>query len=94
MTHTIKAAPVLFLSVTLILTSAPTRAAMPVIDVRAIAQMASQLRTLQNQLTTARDQLTQARSQLAALTGDRGARALLAGHPALPLPGGELDGDT
>jgi type IV secretion system protein VirB5 len=50
---------------------------MPVVDVRAIAQMVSQLRTLQNQLTTARDQLTQARTEFSALTGNRGMQNLL-----------------
>lgn len=61
-------------------------AAMAVIDVRAIAQMRSQLQALNNQLTTARNQLTQAQQQYQSLTGQRGMQNLLAGVARNYLP--------
>lgn len=63
-----------------------THAAMPVIDVGAIAQLIQQIRTLQQQLTVARDQLTQARDQLRAMTGARNMDRLLAGTVRNYLP--------
>lgn len=60
--------------------------AMAVVDVRAIAQMRTQLQAMQNQLTTARNQLTQAQAQYQALTGQRGMEQLLAGAPRNYLP--------
>jgi type IV secretion system protein VirB5 len=59
---------------------------MPVIDVRAIAQMARELQVLQNQLTTARNQLTQAQQQFESLTGRRGMEQLLSGVTRNYLP--------
>jgi type IV secretion system protein VirB5 len=61
-------------------------AAMPVIDVRAIAQMVQQIRTLQDQLQTARDHLSQARQTFASMTGRRGMERLLAGTTRNYLP--------
>lgn len=61
-------------------------AQMAVVDVRAIAQMAQQIRVLQDQLLTARNQLTQAEAQFAALTGPRGMERLLDGLSRNYLP--------
>lgn len=61
-------------------------AQMAVIDIRAITQMAQQLRVLQDQLANARNQLTQAQAQFAALTGPRGMERLLAGATRNYLP--------
>jgi type IV secretion system protein VirB5 len=72
----------------LALAAAPqAQAVWPVVDIRAITQMASQLRTLQNQLATARDQLAQARDTYGSLTGTRGMQQLLSDvtHNALPI---------
>jgi type IV secretion system protein VirB5 len=79
---------ILLLSVAavLALAGAPARAVMAVVDVRAIAQLAQQLRTLQAQAATLREQLTETRAQLAALTGGRGMERLLAGTPRNYLP--------
>jgi type IV secretion system protein VirB5 len=77
MTIPAKLTATLAIAITLAIASAPSSAAMPVIDVRAITQMVSQLRTLQSQLTTARDQLTQARSAFTSTTGSRGMQNLL-----------------
>lgn len=51
-------------------------AAMAVVDVGAIAQLAQQLTTLRNQLTLLRDQLQQARQSYDAFTGNRGLEGL------------------
>jgi type IV secretion system protein VirB5 len=61
-------------------------AQMAVIDVRAITQMAQQLRVLQDQLANARNHLTQAQAQFAALTGSRGMERLLSGAARNYLP--------
>jgi type IV secretion system protein VirB5 len=61
-------------------------AQMAVVDVRAITQMAQQIRVLQDQLLTARNQLTQAQAQFAALTGPRGMERLLDGVSRNYLP--------
>lgn len=61
-------------------------AQMAVVDIRAIAQMAQQIRVLQDQLLTARNQLTQAEAQFAALTGPRGMERLLDGLSRNYLP--------
>ena len=57
------------IALTLICTldSSSSHAQMAVVDVRAIVQMAQQLRVLQDQLANARNQLTQAQAQFAAL---------------------------
>jgi type IV secretion system protein VirB5 len=68
------------------LAASGTSAQMAVIDVRAITQMAQQLRILQDQLANARNQLTQAQAQFAALTGPRGMERLLAGATRNYLP--------
>ena len=62
------------------------RAQMAVVDVRAIVQMAQQIRVLQDHLLTARNQLTQAQAQFAALTGPRGMERLLQGASRNYLP--------
>jgi type IV secretion system protein VirB5 len=62
------------------------QAAMAVVDVRAIAQMRSQLQAMQNQLTTARNQLTQAQQQYQSMTGSRGMERLLSGTARNYLP--------
>jgi type IV secretion system protein VirB5 len=78
--------PRLGLPLALLLATGTAQAAWPVIDVGAIAQLVSQLRTMQNQLTTARDQLTEARSTLNSLTGTRGMEQLLTDAPRNYLP--------
>ena len=65
----------------------PAGAAWPVIDVSAIAQLASQLRMMQNHLLTARDQLTEAHSTLESLTGTRGMELVLGDVERNYLPG-------
>lgn len=79
-----RGAIVLILACTLTATSASAQ--MAVIDIRAITQMAQQLRVLQDQLANARNQLTQAQAQFAALTGPRGMERLLAGAARNYLP--------
>lgn len=79
-----RSAIVLILACTLTATSASAQ--MAVIDIRAITQMAQQLRVLQDQLANARNQLTQAQAQFAALTGTRGMERLLAGAARNYLP--------
>jgi type IV secretion system protein VirB5 len=79
-----RSAVVLILACTLTGTSASAQ--MAVIDIRAITQMAQQLRVLQDQLANARNQLTQAQAQFAALTGTRGMERLLAGAARNYLP--------
>jgi type IV secretion system protein VirB5 len=61
-------------------------AMVPVIDVAAIAQLISQLLTLEQQLTTLRDQLGQAREAYAAITGGRNMEQLLSGTVRNYLP--------
>jgi type IV secretion system protein VirB5 len=79
-----RGAIVLILACTLAATTATAQ--MAVIDIRAITQMAQQLRVLQDQLANARNQLTQAQAQFAALTGTRGMERLLAGAARNYLP--------
>jgi len=74
------------LIVACVLAAPGVQAAMAVVDVRAIAQMRSQLQALQNQLTTARNQLTQAQQQYQSMTGRRGMERLLAGTARNYLP--------
>jgi type IV secretion system protein VirB5 len=78
--------PRLGFSLALLLATGTSQAAWPVIDVGAIGQLISQLRTMQNQLSTARDQLTEAHSTLASLTGSRGMEQLLSNVPRNYLP--------
>jgi type IV secretion system protein VirB5 len=60
-----------------VITSPPASAAIPVVDFSAIAQLVTQLRTLQEHLVTARNQLTEAQSTLQSMSGDRGMQNLL-----------------
>jgi len=69
-----------------VLGTSVAQAMMPVVDIRAILQMAQQLQVLQNQLTTARNQLTQAQQQFQSLTGQRGMEQLLSGGTRNYLP--------
>jgi type IV secretion system protein VirB5 len=75
------------------LETASAHAQMAVVDVRAIVQMAQQLRVLQDALTTARNQLTQAEEEFQSLTGRRGMEQLLSGtvRNYLPADWAELD---
>lgn len=61
-------------------------AAMAVVDVKAIVQMAKQLQVLQDQLNTVRSHLTQAQLQYQSLTGARGMERLLSGTVRNYLP--------
>ena len=81
-----KASNALVGAVACLLCTSVGHAAMPVIDIRAIVQMAQQLQVLQNQLTTARNQLTQAQQQFQSLTGQRGMEQLLSGVTRNYLP--------
>lgn len=81
-----KASNLLVATVASVLCASAVQAAMPVVDVRAIAQMVQQLRVLQNQLSTARNQLTQAQEQFQSLTGPRGMEQLLSGVTRNYLP--------
>jgi type IV secretion system protein VirB5 len=64
----------------------PARAQIPVTDIGAIAQLVSELQTLEQQVETARQQLAQAQSEYQAITGDRGMERLLAGTVRNYLP--------
>jgi type IV secretion system protein VirB5 len=77
---------VIVLSIACMLGAPVVFAQMAVVDVRAIGQMAQQIRVLQDQLLTARNQLTQAQAQFAALTGPRGMERLLDGVSRNYLP--------
>jgi hypothetical protein len=57
-----------------------------VIDVAALAQLISQLQTLEQQVATARSQLSQAQQEYQSLTGGRGMQLLLAGTVRNYLP--------
>ena len=61
-------------------------AQMAVVDVQAVAQLLSQVRTLEQQLTTARNHLLEAQSELQSMTGSRGMERLLAGTVRNYLP--------
>lgn len=60
----------------------PARAAMPVIDIRAIAQAIQQVQSWKSQLAGMTNQLNQLRSQYQAITGTRGMQNLLKLTPA------------
>lgn len=64
----------------------PARAQIPVTDIGAIAQLVSELQTLEQQVETARQQLAQAQSEYQAMTGARGMERLLAGTVRNYLP--------
>ncbi|MBK6673673.1 MAG: hypothetical protein IPG49_09435 [Proteobacteria bacterium] len=81
-----KATNALICGIACVLFASVGHAAMPVVDIRAIAQMAQELQVLQNQLTTARNQLTQAQQQFQSLTGQRGMEQLLSGVTRNYLP--------
>jgi type IV secretion system protein VirB5 len=61
-------------------------AQIPVTDIGAIAQLVSELETLQQQVQTARQQLAQAQSAYQAMTGGRGMERLLMGTVRNYLP--------
>lgn len=58
----------------------------PVTDIGAIAQLVSELQTLEQQVETARQQLAQAQSEYQAITGGRGMERLLSGTVRNYLP--------
>jgi type IV secretion system protein VirB5 len=62
------------------------RAQIPVTDIGAIAQLISELETLEQQLQVARQELAQAQSEYQAITGGRGMERLLAGTTRNYLP--------
>lgn len=64
----------------------PASAQIPVTDIGAIAQLVSELETLEQQVETARQQLAQAQSEYQAITGSRGMERLLAGTVRNYLP--------
>lgn len=69
------------------LVAAPrVEAQVAVIDVHAIAQLATEINTLQNQLVTARNHLAAAQAEFASITGGRGMEQLLAGIVRNYLP--------
>lgn len=57
-----------------------------VIDVAAVTQLVSEVRTLEQQLLTAASQLTQAQAEFQSITGSRGMQSLLAGTVRNYLP--------
>ncbi len=61
-------------------------AQIPVTDVGAIADLVSQLQTLEHQVATAEKQLEQAQQEYQAKTGGRGMEQLLSGTPRNYLP--------
>ncbi len=64
----------------------PAHAQWAVIDNAAVAQLVTEVQTLQQQLQTARAQLQQAQQTLAAMSGNRGMQNLLAGTVRNYLP--------
>jgi type IV secretion system protein VirB5 len=70
----------------LICASPAVLAQIPVTDVGAIAQLLSEVRTLEQQLNTARQDLAQAQQQYQSTTGNRGMGQLLAGTVRNYLP--------
>ncbi len=62
------------------------RAQLAVFDVKAFAQLVTQIRTLQQQLSTAQTHLVQAQSEFQSITGRRGMEQLLAGTTRNYLP--------
>lgn len=85
MRHTKKWSVAIVAAATILLTD-PSRAAMPVVDVGAIAQLVRQITALQQQVETARNQLTQAQQQYRSMTGGRGMDRLLSGTVRNYLP--------
>lgn len=70
--------PILILAAALAsLGRGPAFAEIPVIDASALAQLATQIHTMEDQLLTARDQLTQAQATLQSMSGGRGMENLL-----------------
>lgn len=79
--------PILILSTTLAgFAAAPARSLIPVIDVQALVQLVTQIRTMEDQLVTARNQLTQAQSTLQSMSGRRGMENLLSNTTRNYLP--------
>jgi len=77
-----------------VLACAPAQAQLAVVDVHAIAQLVTQVRTLAQQLQTARDHLAQAQAEFQSMTGDRGMERLLAGTVRNYLPADWADLDA
>lgn len=70
-----------------LLAAAPAaHAQFAVIDVASLAQLVSEVSTLEQQLATARSQLTQAQAEFQAITGNRGMQQLLGGTVRNYLP--------
>jgi type IV secretion system protein VirB5 len=65
----------------------PAHAQWAVIDAASVGQLVQEVQQLREQVTTARSQLTQAQNEYAAITGNRGMEALLAGTNRNYLPG-------
>ncbi|HTC15237.1 MAG TPA: type IV secretion system protein [Steroidobacteraceae bacterium] len=79
--------PRTLLLLTMLLATAPAaRAQFAVIDVASVAQLISEVQTLEQQLDTARDELAQAQAQYQSITGQRGMQQLLAGVARNYLP--------
>jgi type IV secretion system protein VirB5 len=77
----------IWLSCALLAAAAPAvRAQFAVIDVASLAQLVTQLQTLEQQLATAESQLAQAQQEFQAITGDRGMEQLLGGITRNYLP--------
>ena len=74
------------LALTACLAAESAAAQIPVTDIGAIAQLVSELETLQQQVQTARQQLAQAQSAYQAMTGGRGMERLLMGTVRNYLP--------
>ena len=77
----------LLLALTLGAGTPAAHAQFAVIDVASLAQLISQLQTLQQQLATARSQLSQAQAEFQSMSGGRGMQQLLAGSVRNYLPG-------
>lgn len=81
----------LSLAAVLLVAAPASQAVMPVVDVRAIAQMLEQIRTLQAHLDTARSMLGEAQASFRSMTGPRGMERLLAGQVRNYLPSDWLE---
>lgn len=79
--------PVALFSAALLTLGAPlAHAQFAVIDVASVAQLISQVQTLEQQVQTAQAQLAQAQAEFKAMTGDRGMEQLLGGINRNYLP--------
>ena len=79
--------PVLVLLITWAgLGARPAVAVIPVIDASTLAQLVTQMQTIENQLLTAQQQLTEAQTTLQSMSGTRGMENLLSGIARNYLP--------